>query len=118
MTDAAKDGSFAVRQRRESRRQEWAEQTRLAEELPKYLPADAFWSALENRPLSPLAGLLQKRRGVRSGLPDLHILYRGKSIYVEMKSHRGLASPAQKRSAPSCWRPAPNGGWRAPGAQH
>jgi len=44
-----------------------------------------------------LAGLLQKRRGVRSGLPDLHILDRGKSIYVEMKSHRGLASPAQKK---------------------
>jgi hypothetical protein len=74
-----------------------AKKPEAAAELAKYLPADAFWSALENRPLSPLAGLLQKRRGVRSGLPDLHILYRGKSIYVEMKSHRGLASPAQKK---------------------
>lgn len=41
--------------------------------------------------------MFQKRRGVRSGLPDVHVLYRGKSIYVEMKSHRGLASPTQKQ---------------------
>ena len=37
----------AVRRRRESRRQEWAEQIRLAEMLDEYLdPADTFWTSL------------------------------------------------------------------------
>ena len=72
MTDSAAAESFALRRRRESRRQEWAEQTKLAEMLDKYLnAADTFWTSLENKPLSLLSGLFQKRRGVRSGLPDL-----------------------------------------------
>ena len=71
MTDSARAESLAVRRRRESRRQEWAEQTKLAEMLDKYLnPADTFWTSLENKPISLLSGLFQKRRGVRSGIPD------------------------------------------------
>jgi hypothetical protein len=90
--------SFAVRRRRESRRQEWTEQTKLAEMLAKYLdPTDTFWTSLENKPISRLSGIFQRRRGVRSGLPDVHVIWRGKPIFVELKSRAGVASKAQKQ---------------------
>jgi hypothetical protein len=95
MTDAP---SFAARRRRESQRQEWTEQTRLAEMLGEYLdPADTFWTSLENKPLSRLSGIFQKKRGVRSGLPDVLVIWRGKPIFVELKSRAGVASKAQKQ---------------------
>jgi hypothetical protein len=91
-------GSFAAQRRRESRRQEWAQQAKLAEMLAKYLdPADTFWTSLENKPISRLSGIFQKKRGVRSGLPDVQVIWRGKPIFVELKSRAGVASKAQKQ---------------------
>jgi hypothetical protein len=90
--------SFAVQRRRESRRQEWTEQTKLAEMLDRYLdPADTFWTSLENKPISRLSGIFQKKRGVRSGLPDVQVIWRGKPIFVELKSRAGVASKVQKQ---------------------
>ena len=64
MTDNEEAGSFAAQRRRESRRQEWTEQTKLAEMLEKYLdPANTFWTSLENKPISRLSGIFQKKRG-------------------------------------------------------
>jgi hypothetical protein len=60
-------------------------------------PADTFWTSLENKPLSRLSGIFQKQRGVRSGLPDVLVIYRGKPIFVELKSRAGVASKAQKQ---------------------
>jgi hypothetical protein len=95
MTDAP---SFAAQRRRESQRQEWTEQTRLAEMLNEYLDSvDTFWTLLENKPLSRLSGIFQKKRGVRSGLPDVQVIWRGKPIFIELKSRAGVASKAQKR---------------------
>ena len=82
-------GSFAAQRRRESRRQEWTEQTKLAGMLDKYLdPTDTFWTSLENKPISRLSGIFQKKRGVRSGLPDELVIWRGKPIFIELKSRR------------------------------
>src|SRR4029077_7921222 len=79
--------SFAAQRRRESRREEWSEQTKLAGMLTKYLdPACTFWTALENKPISLVSGVYQKRRGIRSGIPDEFVLYRGKPIFLELKS--------------------------------
>ena len=90
--------SFAAQRRREGRREEWSQQTKLAEMLDKYLdPADAFWTSLENKPISRLSGIFQKKRGVRSGLPDVQVIWRGKPIFVELKSRAGVASKAQKQ---------------------
>ena len=90
--------SFAVQRRRESRREEWTEQTKLAGMLSKYLdPACTFWTSLENKPLSRLGGLFQKRRGVRSGLPDVLVIFRQKPIFVELKSRAGVASKSQRQ---------------------
>jgi hypothetical protein len=88
---------LAVTRRRESRREEAREQEMLAGMLAKYLPSDAFFSGVENRPFSCLAGFLQKRRGIRAGLPDLLILYRGKLICIELKSRRGALSKVQRQ---------------------
>jgi hypothetical protein len=90
--------SFAVQQRRERRRQEWGTQTKLARLLTVYLdPETTFWTSLENKPLSRISGLFQKRRGVRSGLPDVLVLYCGKPIFVELKSRAGVATKMQKQ---------------------
>jgi hypothetical protein len=95
---SAAAGSFAAQRRRESRRQEWTEQTKLAEMLDKYLdPADTFWTSLENKPISRLSGIFQKKRGVRSGLPDVQVIWRGKPIFIELKSRAGVASKVQKQ---------------------
>jgi hypothetical protein len=44
---------------------------------------------------------VQKRRGVRNGLPDVLVLYRHDTsivvIFIELKSRRGVASKAQKQ---------------------
>jgi hypothetical protein len=99
MTDNEATETLAVRQRRLGRRDEFAEQARLVAMLQELLdPGVAFFSALENRPRGALAGLLQKRRGVRAGLPDLMVVVNWKPpVFIEMKSKRGVPSPAQRR---------------------
>ena len=98
MTENEAAGSFAVERRRESRREEWTEQTKLAAMLAKYLdPTCTFWTSLENKPLSQLTAIFQIRRGVRSGLADVLVIWRGIPIFVELKSRAGVASKAQKQ---------------------
>jgi hypothetical protein len=93
MTDNEAAGSFATQRRRESRREEWSEQTKLARLLTKYFdPTCTFWTSLENKPLSQLSGTFQKRRGVRSGLPDVLVIFCQKPIFVELKSRAGIAT--------------------------
>ena len=73
--------------------------SKLAEMLDKYLdPADTFWTSLENKPISRISGIFQKKRGVRSGLAGCtgH-LDRGRPIFVELKSRAGVATKAQKQ---------------------
>jgi hypothetical protein len=47
--------------------------------------------------------MLQKRRGVRSGLPDILVVFRHDAgtgtivIFIELKSRRGVASKVQKQ---------------------
>ena len=95
---SAAAGSFAAQRRRESRHQEWSEQTKLAALLAKYLdPESTFWTSPENKPISRVSGMFQKRRGVRSGLPDVLVISRGKPIFVELKSRGGVASKTQKQ---------------------
>jgi hypothetical protein len=90
--------SEAAKARRRYRREEWATQTTLARLLTRYLdPQTVFWTSLENKPSSRLNGLLQKRRGVRSGLPDTMVVYRRRAVFVELKSKAGVASKSQKQ---------------------
>jgi len=66
--------------------------------IAKYLdPSCTFWTSLENRPSSWLNALLQKKRGVRSGLPDVKVIFRQRPVFMEMKSRAGIASEAPRR---------------------
>jgi hypothetical protein len=97
MTDAVQ--SNATQQRRLSVRQEFATQAQLVAKLQELLdPGVTFFSALENRPRSFLAGLFQKKLGVRAGLPDLiFVVSRRPPVFIEMKGKRGVPSPVQRR---------------------
>ena len=97
MPPSAAAESFAVRRRRESRREEWREQMKLSVMLDKYLPDSTFWTSLENKPISRISGIFQKKRGVRSGIADVFVLYSGRPIFVELKSLAGVATKAQKQ---------------------
>jgi hypothetical protein len=97
MTDSDKVETFAVRQRRKYRHFEASEQIRVTKLLTQYLPDNVFWSALSNSPRTALAGYLAKKRGVRSGLADIMVVYDGRVIWVEMKSPAGVASKVQRQ---------------------
>jgi hypothetical protein len=67
--------------------------------LAKYLdPETTFWTSLENKPISRVSGFFQKQRGERSGLPDVLVLYRGKLIFIELKSRCGSRVKCRSRS--------------------
>jgi hypothetical protein len=85
--------------------------------LDEYLdPTDAFRTSLENKPLSRLSGIFQKRRGLRNGLPDVLVIWRGKPIFIELKSRAGVASNAQKQIRAKL-KPAGADWWLARGAR-
>jgi hypothetical protein len=90
-----------------SRREEWILQSEFTELLAEYLdPSCAWFTSLENKPLSRISGFLQKKRHVKSGLPDLLIMYRRKPsprcpthvVFVELKAPGGVASKSQKQT--------------------
>jgi hypothetical protein len=78
-------------------RHEWHEQVRLAVLLDKWLDDTCtFWTATDPVAASALAGVMRKKRGVRSGVPDVFVLYRRRLFTIELKSRIGRCSPAQK----------------------
>ena len=61
---------LAVQRRREGRREEWNEQTKLAALLREHLDHDrTYWTALENKPLSAMSSVFQRRRASRPAFP-------------------------------------------------
>jgi hypothetical protein len=79
-----------------ARREEWQEQKKLARLLDKWMdPACTFWTATDPVAPSALSGAIRKQRGVKLGVPDVLVWYRGQSITIELKSQRGRCSPSQ-----------------------
>jgi hypothetical protein len=94
--------TLAARRRREARREEWTQQTKLARMLASYLDRRCtFWTSLENKPRSFVSAVHQRRRGCKSGLPDVVVVQQQPGrlliVWVELKSARGLASGVQKQ---------------------
>jgi hypothetical protein len=92
--------SLASVNRRTGRREEWTEQTRFATLLTKHVdPSCAWFTGIENKPHSRISGMLQRRRGCRSGVPDFILLWRHargtRAVFIEMKSRRGQISRVQ-----------------------
>jgi len=80
-----------------ARREEWQEQVKLSLLLDKWLdPACTFWTATDPVAPSVTSGAMRKKRGVKPGVPDDLVWYRGKSIGLELKSRRGQCSRSQR----------------------
>lgn len=78
--------SEAAPPRRKLVQREWGEQTTDARFLNHALPADAYWTAIDGgRAANRIAGAMRKRRGVKSGLPDWLIVWRGTTLWIERK---------------------------------
>jgi hypothetical protein len=81
--------------------EELYEQIRLAKLLDYYLDTEnTFWTSIENRPISKLSGMFQKKMGVRAGLPDVLVLHRTDTgmrvIFIELKSRAGEFTTPQR----------------------
>jgi VRR-NUC domain len=64
------------------------------------LPPDAVHYAVPNGLMrSQKARARAQGEGVMAGVPDLAIVHRGRALFVELKSGRGVMSPAQREMA-------------------
>jgi hypothetical protein len=73
-------------------------QAQVCQYLRWSLPADAEYYAVPNggkRHSKAAARLVGQ--GVRAGLPDLCVVYRGSTIFIELKTARGVLSEAQRQ---------------------
>jgi hypothetical protein len=94
--------SLAVVRRRATVREEGKEHRRLAKLLAYYIDRNnTFWTSIENRPLSLISAVVQKKRGVRAGMPDVAVFHRRggriKIVFIELKSRRGVMTDNQKQ---------------------
>lgn len=69
----------------------------VAEYLDAALPDDAVWMHVPNGGhRHPAVAAKLKWLGVKPGVPDIFIVWRGRSIFIELKAHKGTLSDAQK----------------------
>ena len=67
------------------------------QQLAWSLPDDAVHFAIPNGLMrSKKARARAQGEGVMAGIPDLCVVHRGRAIFIELKSRRGVMSPAQR----------------------
>jgi hypothetical protein len=64
--------------------------------LDMALPVNAVYFHTPNAPRSKVTGARLKAMGMKAGVPDICIIYRGDVLFVELKTAKGRLSPAQK----------------------
>jgi hypothetical protein len=78
-------------------REEWREQVRFVYLLDRWLDDTCtFATATDPVAASAMAGAMRRKRGVKAGVPDTWVVYRGKLVTIEMKSRAGKCSPSQR----------------------
>jgi hypothetical protein len=66
---------------------EWRAQEADKAYLDKALPYDCYWTAIDGgRAASRIVGAMRKKRGIKSGLPDWLIVWRGTTLWIERKT--------------------------------
>ncbi len=92
--------------RRKPRQKSNREEDRLQEAVLAFLdvalPAHSFYFHIPNgekRDKKTAAKL--KKMGVKAGVPDLCILWGGKTVWIELKSSKGRTSQAQQTTIPN-----------------
>lgn len=60
-----------------------------ADFLDRALPPDAFWTSIDSAGRGARDGARMKRRGVRKGVPDVLVMWRDKTLWIELKSAKG-----------------------------
>jgi hypothetical protein len=91
--------SVAQRSGRKRLRQheEWSEQSKLCRLLDRRLdPACSDWTATDGVAASANSGRSRKLRGIKPGVPDVLVWYRGRTITIELKSRYGVCSTSQR----------------------
>lgn len=53
------------------------------------------WFAIYNNPRNAIDGARQKKKGMKAGVFDLQLIYRGAPFFLELKTEKGRASEAQ-----------------------
>jgi hypothetical protein len=94
---SASSGARRVRSNRPPHHEEWSEQIKLAALLDRWLdPTCSYWTATDPVAGDAVSGAGRKLRGVKPGVPDVIVWYRGRTIAIELKSRQGVCSPAQR----------------------
>jgi hypothetical protein len=70
-------------------------QVAVSQYLDRALPLDAWWTSIDSAGRGAIAGAKMKRRGVKRGVPDILVIWRTRTLWIELKSLKGRPSSAQ-----------------------
>jgi len=90
----AQVGHLAEAKKRERPEQKFQQQ--VAQFLSVALPEKCFWSAIGHGGGGKVRGAILKSMGLKAGIPDIIIIYRGYFFGIELKAGKGVLSQAQK----------------------
>lgn len=66
-----------------------------AQFLNRALPTGAFWTSIDSAGRGARDGARMKARGQARGVPDILVLWRKSTVWLELKSARGRMTPEQ-----------------------
>lgn len=64
--------------------------------LDLILTPHSWWTTIDHAAKGRFQGQMRKARGVKKGIPDILILFAGRTYWIELKAPDGKLSPEQK----------------------
>jgi hypothetical protein len=86
----------ALMTRSRPRQREYALHCAVAAMLERVLPLDAWYTSVGHGRRGPKTGAQLRAMGVRAGVPDILIVWRGRAYWIELKAGHGRTQPAQE----------------------